>query len=73
MLRRILNRIYSVIIFSFLSLVGFAQTQGGFDETMRSHNKIYVVMAVCLIILLAVLFYLIRIDIKISRKEKQNT
>ena len=40
------------------------------DETMRSHDKIYVVMAVCVVILLAFFLYLIRIDAKVSKKEK---
>ena len=40
------------------------------DTTMRSHDKIYVVMAVCIVILIALFLYLIRIDRKISRKEK---
>ena len=41
-----------------------------FDSTMRSHDKIYVVMAVCIVILLVMILYLVRIDSKISRKEK---
>ncbi|MEO6948697.1 MAG: CcmD family protein [Ginsengibacter sp.] len=40
------------------------------DTVMRSHDKIYVVMAVCLTILVALFLYLIRIDIKVSKKEK---
>ncbi len=40
------------------------------DSTMRSNDKIYVVMAVCLLILATLLFYLVRIDLKISKKEK---
>lgn len=40
------------------------------DETMRSHDKIYVVMTVCIVILVVFFLYLIRIDSKISRKEK---
>lgn len=40
------------------------------DTTMRSHDKIYVVMAVCIVILTVLFLYLIRIDRKISRKEK---
>lgn len=40
------------------------------DTTMRSHDKIYVVMAVCIVILTVLFLYLIRIDMKISRKEK---
>lgn len=42
------------------------------DDTMRSHDKIYVVMAVCLLILIVLLLYLFRIDRKISRKEKSS-
>lgn len=45
-------------------------TSSTIDETMRSHNKIYVVMAVCLVILVAFFLYLIRIDRKVSKKEK---
>lgn len=71
--KRIYNRLFLAVISSFFSLSIFAQTPGsGLDQTMRSHNKIYVVMAVCLVILLAVLLYLIRIDAKISRKERNN-
>ena len=38
--------------------------------TMRSNGKIYVVVAVLVIILLGLVFYLIRLDRKISRLEK---
>ena len=38
--------------------------------TMRSNGKIYVVVAVLVIILLGLFFYLIRLDRKISRLEK---
>lgn len=40
------------------------------DEAMRSHDKIYVVMTVCIVILVALFLYLIRIDIKVSKKER---
>lgn len=39
------------------------------DETMRSHDKIYVVMAVCIVILIVFFLYLVRIDRKVSGKE----
>jgi hypothetical protein len=59
-------------------LVGALQAQAVADSTsggdlmsvMRSHNKIYVVMAVCLTILTVLILYLIRIDLKVSKKEK---
>jgi small neutral amino acid transporter SnatA (MarC family) len=40
------------------------------DDTMRSHDKIYVVMAVCVVILIVFFLYLLRIDRKVSKKEK---
>ncbi len=40
-------------------------------DQMRSNGKIYVVVAVLLIILLGLLFYLVSIDRKISRLEKE--
>jgi uncharacterized membrane protein len=39
------------------------------DDVMRSNNKIYVVMAVCLTILVALILYVIRIDRKITMLE----
>lgn len=58
----------------FLSSLLLAQTPGNVpvtsDTIMRSNDKIYVVMAVCITILAVFFLYLIRIDIKISKKEK---
>lgn len=45
-------------------------TVSSIDNTMRSHDKIYVVMAVCVVILAVFFLYLIRIDRKVSKKEK---
>ena len=56
----------------FINQVLWAQadtTAVSMDSTMRSHDKIYVVMAVCIIILVAFFLYLIRIDRKVSKKE----
>ena len=63
------------VIFSFLSVLLFAQQPNdsagtGIDDLMRSHDKIYVVMAVCVTILVVLFLYLIRIDIKVSKKER---
>lgn len=63
------------VIFSFLSILLFAQNTEdvsgtGIDSFMRSQDKIYVVMAVCVTILLVLFLYLIRIDIKVSKKER---
>lgn len=73
MLKHNLRRISLSFLLMICTLISFAQTeQGSFDATMRSNDKIYVVMAVCLIILIAVFLYLIRIDIKVSKKEKNH-
>src|SRR4051812_35461812 len=41
-------------------------------DTLRSNGKIYVVVAVLLIILTGLIVFLIRIDKKISKLEKKN-
>ncbi|MBM3432416.1 MAG: CcmD family protein [Bacteroidetes bacterium] len=41
-------------------------------DQMRSDGRIYVVIAVMLTILLGITFYLVRLDKKISRLEKQS-
>ncbi len=45
-------------------------TDGSMNSLMRSNDKIYVVMAVCITILIVLFLYLVRIDIKVSKKEK---
>lgn len=40
------------------------------NSVMRSNDKIYVVMAVCVTILSILFLYLVRIDIKVSKKER---
>ncbi|HEY6505196.1 MAG TPA: hypothetical protein VIZ28_14565, partial [Chitinophagaceae bacterium] len=51
----------------------FAQekTQSGFGETMRSNGRIYVVVAVMVTILLGLILYLVRLDRKIGKLEKE--
>ena len=66
-------RLLFTVIMAMINLAALAQeTTGGsaLNNTMRSHNKIYVVMAVCLTILTGILLYLVRIDRKISKNEK---
>ncbi len=69
-----LKRLLSTVILSLLTLLSWAQSPDSavpsIDSTMRSNNKIFVVMAVCVVILVIFFLYLLRIDRKISRKEK---
>jgi uncharacterized membrane protein len=69
------KRLALSVIFSFSSFLLFAQSSAdssstGINSVMRSHDKIYVVMAVCITILVILFLYLIRIDVKVSKKEK---
>jgi multisubunit Na+/H+ antiporter MnhB subunit len=43
----------------------------GFGNIMRSNGRIYVVVAVLVTILLGLILYLVRLDRKISRLEKE--
>ncbi len=75
MIKKYYRHLTLSIIFSFFSYTLFAQLPAdsagtGMSSIMRSHDKIYVVMAVCITILVILFLYLIRIDIKISKKEK---
>ena len=67
------KRLCFTVVLSFLSLFSWAQSAvdstQSIDATMRSHGKIYVVMAVCVVILVVFFLYLIRIDYKVSKKE----
>lgn len=70
-----IRRIFTLLL-TFLFTTGlFAQTdangQAEMADLMRSNGKIYVVVAVILTILLGLVLYLVRIDRKISRLEKE--
>ena len=62
------------LFFMFLlSAVSFAQDKdGSVADTMRSNGRIYVVVAVVLTILTGLILYLVRLDRKISRLEKES-
>lgn len=75
MINEISKRLSCTVIFSLFSLFLFAQTparstEASVETVMRSNGKIYVVMAVCLSILVVLFLYLVRIDRKVSKKEK---
>ncbi|HEX7755437.1 MAG TPA: CcmD family protein [Niabella sp.] len=60
------------LILLLLSLPGLAMAQSSVDSLMRSDGRIYVVIAVLLVILLGVFFYLFRIDRRLKKLEDQN-
>jgi hypothetical protein len=67
------------LLLTTILLIGFStaiNAQNGDKETgvgefMRSHERSYVVVAVMLTILAGVVIYLVRIDRKISKLEKE--
>lgn len=51
--------------------ISFGQSDVEMADVMRSNGKIYVVVAVAAIVMLGILFYLITLDRKITRIEKE--
>jgi hypothetical protein len=67
---KFLKKILSGVFFLLLNLFSYAQGDGKMADLMRSSGKIYVVVAVMLTILLGLIFYVARLDRKISKLEK---
>ncbi len=63
-------KIFFVLCFSLLPFLAFAQNKVDMADRMRSNGKIYVVIIIILTIFAGLIFYLIRIDNKITRLEK---
>lgn len=67
-----LKRIAAVIAMAMISV--FAQAQNAANDNndvMKSNGKIYVVMCVVIVIVLGLFLYLIRLDRKITKLEKE--
>ncbi len=62
-----------MMLFSLLiiSVISFAQEKVEMADTMRSNGRIYVVVAVALTILIGLVLYIVRIDRKISKLERE--
>ena len=60
-----------------IQMVAIAQdgsaTKVEMADTMRSNGKIYVVVAVCLTILIGLILYLVRIERKIAKIERETS
>ena len=69
-----LNKFWAFLGFCLLSISAFAQRpEVEMADTMRSNGKIYVLVAVVAIVFIGIVVYLIAIDKKLSRLEKENT
>ncbi len=65
------RRLSILIMILVSSLAAAAQEQVAMADVMRSNGKIYIVVAVCLTILIGLFLYVVTIDRKISRLEKE--
>ncbi len=66
-------KIFFMLCFSLLSFFVFAQTNVDMADTMRSNGKIYVVIIIILTIFAGLIFYLIRLDNKLTKFEKNSS
>lgn len=66
------KRIIPLFLLLFVTLVANAQDAEKQTDFMRSHGRIYVVIAVMLTILTGLILYLVRLDRKLSKLEKEN-
>lgn len=63
------------VIFSILAFPAFSQNTSGSDvgmaDKMRENGMIYIVVGVLLLIIIGLLIYLIAVDRKVSKLEKE--
>jgi len=59
-----------IVLLFFLLLCNYILFAQGIGDEMRSNGKIYVVVAVLTAIFIGIILYLIRLDRKISKLEK---
>ncbi len=67
----IFKKITLLMCFFTIAASSFAQDKTGMADTMRSNGRIYVVVAVMVTILLGLILYVIRVDRKITKLEKE--
>ena len=66
-------RSLSILCFLFSSIAVNAQTDNPeMADMMRANGKIYVVVAVMSIVFAGIVIYLIRLDLKIARLERES-
>ena len=71
----LVKRLSFTVMAVLFSMISFAQEKTAVDmaDTMRSNGKIYVVVAVCLIILIGLFLYVMSVDRKLRRLEKDSS
>lgn len=72
-MKKFLKNSVLITLLILTTIIVFAQEKEvTMADTMRSNGRIYVVVAVMLTILVGLIFYIVRIDRKISKLEKEN-
>lgn len=61
----------SLILLRIVTQAQDGETKVDMADALRSNGRIYVVVAVVVLILIGLLFYLVRLDRKIARLEKE--
>ena len=69
-MNKLLSRFSLLICSLLMSSLLFAQDKVEMADIMRSNGKIYVVVAVCLIILIGLFIYVLMLDRKMRKMEK---
>lgn len=67
---RKLKGLFFLAMLVFSNNIASAQDKADMADTMRSNGRIYVVVAVVLVILIGLILYLVRLDRRISKLEK---
>jgi len=65
------SRFIFFLVLFLVSQFAYAQNEVEMADTMRSNGKIYVIVAIILIVLAGLVSYLFILDRKISRLEKE--
>lgn len=69
-----MKKIVSLVFALLISVLTYAQNEAGVEmaDALRSSGKIYVVVASILVIFLGIVIYLVSLDRKISKIEKEH-
>jgi CcmD family protein len=67
-----MNRVILLLITLLISATSFAQDKPEMADLLRSNGKIYAVVAVCLTILIGLFVYVLYVDRKLNRLEKES-
>ena len=66
-----LKKILLLFVLLLTTIISFAQEKTEMADTMRSNGRIYVVVAVVTTILTGLILYMVRLDRKMTRLEKE--